>query len=110
MLMQTFVPIFFERFGAEFPFLQYEQVVAEAWERRLPAMLSNSIAAIAARYADNISELVVRGLHNVSETYLDNAKVGHRVFLGSLLVLMHTLLRLSEVLYRTSHLWTLYTP
>lgn len=37
-------------------------------------MLSNSIAAIAARYADNISELVVRGLHNVSETYLDNAK------------------------------------
>ncbi|KAF5386139.1 hypothetical protein D9615_002347 [Tricholomella constricta] len=74
MLMQNFVPIFFERFGGEFTFLSYEQVVAEAWERRLPPMLSNSIAAIASRYADTIPELVVRGLHNVSETYLDNAK------------------------------------
>ncbi|KAF8070359.1 hypothetical protein FPV67DRAFT_1755501 [Lyophyllum atratum] len=74
MLMQHFVPIFFERCAGDFPFLAYEQVIAEVWERRLPPMLSNSIAAIASRYAENIQELVVRGLHNVSETYLDNAK------------------------------------
>ncbi|KAG5646831.1 hypothetical protein DXG03_002208 [Asterophora parasitica] len=79
MLMQNFVPIFFERFGGEFPFLSYDQVAGEAWERRLPAMLSNSIAGIASRYADSMSELVVRGLHNVSETYLDNAKVFKKI-------------------------------
>jgi len=49
MLMQTFVQIFFERFSADFPFLTYDQVCADLWDRRLPPMLSSALAAIASR-------------------------------------------------------------
>lgn len=101
--MQTFVPIFFERFAGDFPFLSYEQVAGEVWERRLPPMLSNSIAAIASRYADNIPELVVRGLHNVSETYLDNAKtIGASMSQAPTMDTLHGLILISWSEYKNN--------
>ncbi|KAG6821021.1 hypothetical protein H0H93_007911 [Arthromyces matolae] len=96
MLMQTFVQIFFEHVGPEFPFLIYDQINQEVWDRRLPLMVSNVIAAIASRYADNIPELTVRGLHNVSETYLDNAKtIGNQIVHTPSMDTLHALILLT---------------
>ncbi|KAJ6495636.1 hypothetical protein C8R47DRAFT_1265018 [Mycena vitilis] len=79
--MQHFIQLFFEQLGAEFPFITYEEVSRDFWEGALPPLLANCIAAMATRYS-TLSELTVRGLHNVAETYGDNAKnilgsVGH---------------------------------
>lgn len=90
--MPHYLQTFFERFGGEFLFLSYEEVTEEFWSRSLPPMLSNCISAMASRFVakcrirrfllpdvihrfSNLPELTVRGLHNVAETYTDNAKV-----------------------------------
>ena len=73
VLMPHYLQTFFERFGPEFPFFVYEDVMAEFWDRTLPPILANCIAAMASRFS-NLPELTVRGLHNVAETYTDNAK------------------------------------
>ncbi|EKM80783.1 hypothetical protein AGABI1DRAFT_98908 [Agaricus bisporus var. burnettii JB137-S8] len=72
-LMPHFIQIFFDHYASEFTFLTYEETITKSWEQRLSPLLSNCIAAMAARYA-NIPELVVRGLHEVAETYCDNAR------------------------------------
>ncbi|KAJ7287758.1 hypothetical protein C8J57DRAFT_1284831, partial [Mycena rebaudengoi] len=59
--------------GAEFPFVTYDEVSRDFWEQVLSPLLANCIAAMATRYS-TLSELTVRGLHNVAETYGDNAK------------------------------------
>jgi hypothetical protein len=48
--MPHYLQTFFERFGPEFPFFVYEDVMAEFWDRTLPAILANCIAAMASRY------------------------------------------------------------
>ncbi|KAJ3568449.1 hypothetical protein NP233_g5704 [Leucocoprinus birnbaumii] len=72
-LMPHFLQIFFDHYVSEYTFLTYEETLGRFWEQRLSPALSNCIAAMAARYA-NIPELVVRGLHEVAETYAENAK------------------------------------
>ncbi|KAJ8453734.1 hypothetical protein ONZ45_g19591 [Pleurotus djamor] len=67
------IQLFFEQLGPEFPFLNYQEVLAEFWEGTLPPALACAVAALAARYS-NLPELAVRGLHNVSESYLECAK------------------------------------
>ncbi|TFK74540.1 hypothetical protein BDN72DRAFT_759515 [Pluteus cervinus] len=72
-LMPHLISTFFEQFGAEYPFLNSEEVLSEFWDQRLSPSLANCIAGVASRYS-NIPELTVRGLHNVAEAYLTNAK------------------------------------
>ncbi|KAJ6497818.1 hypothetical protein C8R45DRAFT_140751 [Mycena sanguinolenta] len=71
--MQHFIQLFFEQLGAEFPFVAYDEVSRDYWDQVLSPLLANCIAAMATRYS-TMSELTVRGLHNVAETYSDNAK------------------------------------
>ncbi|KAF7362111.1 hypothetical protein MVEN_00556900 [Mycena venus] len=71
--MQHFIQLFFEQLGAEFPFVAYDEVSRDYWDAVLSPLLANCIAAMATRYS-TMSELTVRGLHNVAETYGDNAK------------------------------------
>ncbi|KAF8170284.1 hypothetical protein K438DRAFT_1684661 [Mycena galopus ATCC 62051] len=71
--MQHFIQLFFEQLGAEFPFVAYDEVSRDYWDQVLSPLLANCIAAMATRYS-TMSELTVRGLHNVAETYGDNAK------------------------------------
>ncbi|KAF9467333.1 hypothetical protein BDZ94DRAFT_1318757 [Collybia nuda] len=91
-LMPHFIQTFFEQFSQEYTFLSYQEIIGEFWDRTLPPLLSNCIAAMASRCAhktcsthssladgrllrfSNLPELTVRGLHNVAETYADNAK------------------------------------
>ncbi|KAG6812543.1 hypothetical protein H0H92_002312 [Tricholoma furcatifolium] len=54
-LLSTLVQIFFEHVGSEFPFLVYEQISQDVWDRRLPPMVSNVIAAIASRSVPSTS-------------------------------------------------------
>ncbi|KAF4599741.1 hypothetical protein EYR40_006840 [Pleurotus pulmonarius] len=72
-LMPHFIQLFFEQLGSEFPFLNYQEILAEFWEGTLPPLLANCIAALSARYS-NLPDLAVRGLHNVSESYSETAK------------------------------------
>ncbi|KAJ7124980.1 hypothetical protein C8R44DRAFT_128246 [Mycena epipterygia] len=71
--MAHFIQLFFEQLGAEFPFVTYDEVSRDFWDQVLSPLLANCIAAMATRYS-TLSELTVRGLHNVAETYGDNAK------------------------------------
>ncbi|KAJ7502847.1 hypothetical protein B0H11DRAFT_2154931 [Mycena galericulata] len=71
--MAHFIQLFFERLGPEFPFVTYDEVSRDFWDQVLSPLLANCIAAMATRYS-TLSELTVRGLHNVAETYGDNAK------------------------------------
>ncbi|KAJ7928548.1 hypothetical protein B0H13DRAFT_1597627 [Mycena leptocephala] len=71
--MQHFIQLFFEQLGAEFPFVTYDDVSRDYWDQLLSPLLANCIATMATRYS-TLSELTVRGLHNVAETYGDNAK------------------------------------
>ncbi|KIL68868.1 hypothetical protein M378DRAFT_70441 [Amanita muscaria Koide BX008] len=72
-LMPHFIQTFFEHLGVEFSFLNYEDTLQNYWDQRLPVLLANCIAAVASRYS-TYPELTVRGLHTVSEVYLENAK------------------------------------
>ncbi|KAJ7782830.1 hypothetical protein B0H16DRAFT_1494535 [Mycena metata] len=79
--MSHFIQLFFEQLGAEFPFVNYDDVSRDYWDNVLSPLMANCIAAMATRYC-TLSELAVRGLHNVAETYADNAKniltsIGH---------------------------------
>ncbi|KAJ7497054.1 hypothetical protein FB451DRAFT_1209882 [Mycena latifolia] len=71
--MAHFIQLFFEQLGAEFPFITYDEVSRDFWDQLLSPLLANCIAAMATRYS-TLSELTVRGLHNVAETYGENAK------------------------------------
>jgi len=51
VLMPHYLQTFFERFGPEFAFLEYEDVMAEFWDRTLPPIIANCIAAMASRCA-----------------------------------------------------------
>jgi len=71
--MAHFIQLFFEQLGAEFPFITYDEVSRDFWDQVLSPLLANCIAAMATRYS-TLPDLTVRGLHNVGETYGDNAK------------------------------------
>jgi len=71
--MPHFIQLFFENLSGEFPFLAYDEVLAQFWEGTLPLLLANCIAAMAARYS-TVAELTVRGLHIVAESYAESAK------------------------------------
>ncbi|KAJ7188548.1 hypothetical protein C8R46DRAFT_1055030 [Mycena filopes] len=71
--MSHFIQLFFEQLGAEFPFVNYDDISRDYWDQVLSPLMANCIAAMATRYC-TLSELAVRGLHNVAETYGDNAK------------------------------------
>ncbi|KAJ7209627.1 hypothetical protein GGX14DRAFT_534959 [Mycena pura] len=71
--MAHFIQLFFEQLGAEFPFITYDEVSRDFWDQVLSPLLANCIAAMATRYS-TLPDLTVRGLHNVAETYGDNAK------------------------------------
>ncbi|KAF8893922.1 hypothetical protein BD779DRAFT_1669438 [Infundibulicybe gibba] len=71
--MPHYIQLFFEHLGPEFPFVIYEEILGDFWDQKLTPLLANCIAAMASRYS-NLPELTVRGLHNVAETYTDNAK------------------------------------
>jgi len=72
-LMPQFLHTFFEQFGGEFTFLVYEDIMQDYWDRVLPPMLQNCIAAMASRYS-TLPDLTVRGLLDVAETYSNTAK------------------------------------
>ncbi|KAF8160904.1 hypothetical protein B0H34DRAFT_357108 [Crassisporium funariophilum] len=72
-LMTHYINVFFERHGAEFPFLSYQDVSTDFWDQRLSSILANCIAAMSSKIS-NLPELSVRDLHNVAENYIDVAK------------------------------------
>ncbi|KAL9711691.1 hypothetical protein Ac2012v2_004763 [Leucoagaricus gongylophorus] len=72
-LMPHFFQSFFDQYASEFTFLTYDETLRKFWEQRLCPTLSNCIAAMAVRYV-SIPELIVRGLQEVAETYVENAK------------------------------------
>jgi len=72
-LMTHYINVFFEQHGAEFPFLSYQDITSDFWDQRLSSILANCIAAMASQMS-NLPELSIRGLHNVSESYIDVAK------------------------------------
>lgn len=105
--MAHFIQLFFEQLGAEFPFVTYDDVSRDFWDQMLSPLMANCIAAMATRYAPRIvyhastkaqvrystlSELTVRGLHNVAETYGDNAKVNNPFVQARMAVDLWTLL------------------
>jgi len=103
-LMPHFIQLFFEQLGAEFAFISYEEILGEFWEQTLSPLLANCIAAMASRYS-NLSELTVRGLHLVAETYADNAKtilssVAHLPIIDTL----HALMLLSWSEYKSNRM------
>ncbi|KAJ7178826.1 hypothetical protein C8R43DRAFT_1189333 [Mycena crocata] len=71
--MAHFIQLFFEQLGAEFSFVTHDEVSRDFWDQILSPFLANCIAAMATRYSI-VSEITVRGLHNVAETYGNNAK------------------------------------
>jgi hypothetical protein len=50
--MPHFIQTFFEHLGSEFTFLSYDEILGEFWDRTLPVLLSNCIAAMASRFVD----------------------------------------------------------
>ena len=50
-LMTHFIQVFFERFGPDFPFLQYQDILADFWEQRLSLIVANCVAAMAVKCA-----------------------------------------------------------
>jgi hypothetical protein len=47
--MQHFIPLFFEQLGAEFPFVDYDEISIDHWDQALSPLLANCIAAMATR-------------------------------------------------------------
>jgi len=72
-LMTHYINVFFEQYSAEYPFLSYQDISTDFWDQRLSSILANCIAAMASQVS-NLPELSNRGLHNVSESYIDVAK------------------------------------
>ena len=50
-LMTHFIQVFFERFGPDFPFLQYQDILADFWDQRLSLIVANCVAAMAVKCA-----------------------------------------------------------
>jgi len=73
-LMPHLIQLFFERYGSEFTFISYDEILQAFWDRLLPPLLANCVAAMGTRYS-NIPELNVRGLSNVAEAFSENAKI-----------------------------------
>jgi hypothetical protein len=46
-LMTHFIQVFFERFGRDFPFLQYQDTLVDFWEEGLSLIIANCVAAMA---------------------------------------------------------------
>jgi hypothetical protein len=75
-LMPHLITVFFQR--NDFPFLSFQDVSADFWDQRLSSILANCIAAMASQMS-NLPELSIQGLHNVSESYIDVAKVNPHI-------------------------------
>ncbi|KAK7045712.1 hypothetical protein VNI00_007545 [Paramarasmius palmivorus] len=78
--METFMPLFFQHYSSEFPFIIYDDVIADYVERR-SAPIMNTIAALAVGHC-SIPELTGRNLTGVISAYGENARgqlntVGH---------------------------------
>lgn len=71
--MPQLIQVFFGTMGAEYPYLTYQDIMARFYNGTLSPLISSCIAALAARYSE-MPELAMRGLHNVGETYINNAK------------------------------------
>ncbi|KAG9316193.1 hypothetical protein JVU11DRAFT_2218 [Chiua virens] len=71
--MQQFMQLFVSNMGAQCPFLSYEDIYDKFRRQALSPLLSNSIAALGARFSD-IPEVVARGPQAVAEIYCDIAK------------------------------------
>jgi len=103
-IMPHYIQLFFEQLGGEFTFISYEEILGKFWDQNLPPLLANCVASMASRYS-NIPELTVRGLHNVAETYADNAKtilssVAHIATIDTL----HALMLLSWSEYKNNRM------
>ncbi|KAF8828809.1 hypothetical protein HHX47_DHR3000090 [Lentinula edodes] len=72
-LMTEFILLFFNNLHQEYSFVAYDDVYRDYNQRRMSPSLANCIAAFAVRFSTN-PDLTVRGLHNVAETYANNAK------------------------------------
>ncbi|KAL1942800.1 hypothetical protein VTO73DRAFT_5040 [Trametes versicolor] len=72
-LMMDFVPAFFDKFGAAYPFLSSRNICDQFFRRRLSPLLANSIAASAARFS-TVSEIQQIGPANVANVYCQMAK------------------------------------
>ncbi|KAL0072760.1 hypothetical protein AAF712_000523 [Marasmius tenuissimus] len=70
--MEAFMPIFFQHYQQEFPFIIYDDVIADYVDRR-SAPIINTIAAMAVGHC-NIPELTGRNLSTVIQAYGDNAR------------------------------------
>ncbi len=51
-LMPHFIQLFFEQMGGEFPFISYDEILAQFFAQTLSPLLSNCIASLAVRYAN----------------------------------------------------------
>ncbi|KAJ7072552.1 hypothetical protein C8F01DRAFT_1104345 [Mycena amicta] len=71
--MAHFIQLFFEQLATEFPFITYDELSRDFWDSVMSPLMANCIASMATRYS-TLSDLTVRGLHNVAETYGENAK------------------------------------
>jgi len=73
--MAHFIQVFFERYGQDFTFLSYQDVLSDFWDHRLTTILANCLAAMAVKHS-NLPELAMsmRELHNIAENYIDIAK------------------------------------
>ncbi|KAF8200739.1 hypothetical protein BJ912DRAFT_579336 [Pholiota molesta] len=72
-LMAHFIQIFFEKYSADFGFLSYQETLADFWDQRLSLVLANCIAAMTVKHS-NLTDISQRELHNIAESYIDNAK------------------------------------
>ncbi|KAF8973183.1 hypothetical protein BDZ97DRAFT_1648656 [Flammula alnicola] len=72
-LMTHFIQVFFERYGADFNFLSYQDTLADFWDQRLSLVVANCIAAMAVKHS-NLTDMSIRDLHNVAENFIDVAK------------------------------------
>jgi hypothetical protein len=104
ILMPHLIQLFSEQFGTEFTFISGEELLRDHWDHTLPALLSNCIAAMAARVSA-LPELQARGLQNVVDAFADNAKailnsVSHIPSLNNL----HALILLAWVEYRSNRI------
>ncbi|KAI0633287.1 hypothetical protein C8Q77DRAFT_776834 [Trametes polyzona] len=72
-LMVDFVPVFFDKFGAAYPFLSSSTVCDQFFRHRLSPLLANSIAASAARFS-TVPEIQQIGPANATNVYCQMAK------------------------------------
>ncbi|KAI0823332.1 hypothetical protein BC628DRAFT_1384167 [Trametes gibbosa] len=99
-LMMEFVPVFFEKFGAAYPFLNSSSVCDQFFQRRLSPLLANSIAASAARFS-TIPEIQQIGPANTANVY---CQMANNLILqnssGASLDVVHGLIILAWVEYK----------